>query len=77
MTKTEEAAAYLGMPIEVAAKLRPAIIEAVTTDDLGAVPPEMAEQPAWQQASDHDREEILRFRLFLKAAGNPPLTTTE
>lgn len=66
-----EAAAYLGItdPAQ-AASLPQRIVDAVTTDDLGAVPPALIEAPGWDRLSDHDRTEAVRFAALLRAMGS-------
>ncbi len=55
----------VGPPIPV----RPAVVDAVTADDLGPVPLDLSRIPEWERISDHDREEVLRFRRFMGVLG--------
>ena len=49
--------------------VRANVVEAVTADDLGPVPLDLSPLPQWERISDHDREQLLRFRRFLSAVG--------
>jgi hypothetical protein len=67
--KFEQAAEYLGMSIERVKCFPVTVIDAVTSDDLGTVPPEFLASPLWDVMTPDDRDQLLRFRLFLNAIG--------
>lgn len=82
MTEREsEAKRYLaGEPTEqnasfYATPMRPDWIEAITADHVD-VPPEIARIPGFDDLTDHDREEVLRFASFLTVAGPAPTPAT-
>ena len=63
-----EAARYLGMPESDAERIRPEVVAAVTGDHHDEIPADLV-KAGLLELSDHDRDEILTFRRFLRAVG--------
>lgn len=74
--KRVEAAVYLGITDQVVIERIPdAVVDAVTTDDMGEITPDLIAAGV-HELTDQDRDEVLRFRNFLRVARKPPVLST-